>query len=39
MGIDTIAHGVLTAVRMPGGDIFQSARYSRHNQGSNRQAD
>ena len=30
IGVDTIAHGVLTAVRLPGGDIFQSGRhYSR----------
>jgi hypothetical protein len=28
IGIDTISHGVLTAVRMPGGDIIQSARHS-----------
>ena len=27
IGIDTISHGVLTAVRMPGGDLFQSARH------------
>lgn len=29
IGIDTISHGVLTAIRMPGGDIVQSARYGR----------
>ena len=28
IGIDTIAHGVLTAVRMPDGAIWQSARYA-----------
>lgn len=27
-GIDTIAHGVLTAIRFPGGDVFQSGRFS-----------
>jgi serine/threonine protein phosphatase 1 len=26
-GIDTIAHGVLTAIRFPGADIFQSDRF------------
>lgn len=31
IGIDTISHGVLTAVRMPGGDIFQSARSNARN--------
>jgi serine/threonine protein phosphatase 1 len=29
IGIDTISHGVLTAVRLPGGDICQSARFAR----------
>jgi serine/threonine protein phosphatase 1 len=27
-GIDTIAHGVLTAIRFPGGDVFQSKRFT-----------
>jgi hypothetical protein len=27
IGIDTISHSVLTAVRLPGGRVFQSARY------------
>ena len=27
IGIDTISHGVLTAMRMPDGRVFQSARY------------
>jgi hypothetical protein len=27
IGIDTISHGVLTAVRLPDGTMFQSARY------------
>jgi serine/threonine protein phosphatase 1 len=27
IGIDTIAHGVLTAVRLPGRDVLQSGRY------------
>ena len=27
IGLDTIAHGVLTAVALPGPDIVQSARY------------
>jgi hypothetical protein len=26
-GLDTISHGVLTAVALPGGDVIQSARY------------
>jgi serine/threonine protein phosphatase 1 len=26
-GIDTISHGVLTAIRFPGGDVFQSKRF------------
>ena len=39
IGLDTISHGVLTAVRMPGGDIFQSARHRRRNQVSGRHAD
>jgi serine/threonine protein phosphatase 1 len=29
IGIDTISHGVLTAVRMPGAEIVQSARFAR----------
>jgi len=29
IGIDTIAHGVLTAVRLPDGHVFQSARGAR----------
>ena len=28
-GLDTIAHGVLTAVRLPGPYVLQSARYER----------
>ena len=28
IGIDTIAHGVLTAIRMPDRQVFQSARYA-----------
>jgi serine/threonine protein phosphatase 1 len=27
-GIDTISHGVLTAIRFPSGDVFQSRRFS-----------
>jgi len=27
IGIDTISHGVLTAIRLPDGRVFQSARY------------
>jgi hypothetical protein len=27
IGIDTISHGVLTAVRLPDGRVFQSARF------------
>jgi hypothetical protein len=27
IGIDTIAHGVLTAIRMPDRRVFQSGRY------------
>jgi hypothetical protein len=27
IGLDTIAHGVLTAVRLPDQRVFQSARY------------
>jgi hypothetical protein len=27
IGLDTIAHGVLTAMRMPDRTVFQSARY------------
>ncbi len=27
IGIDTISHGVLTAVRLPDGQVFQSAKY------------
>ncbi len=27
IGVDTISHGVLTAVRLPDHRIFQSARY------------
>ena len=27
LGIDTISHGVLTAVRLPDQRVFQSARY------------
>jgi serine/threonine protein phosphatase 1 len=27
IGIDTIAHGVLTAIKLPGQHVFQSARY------------
>ena len=27
-GIDTISHGVLTAMRFPGGDVFQSRRFN-----------
>jgi serine/threonine protein phosphatase 1 len=27
-GLDTIAHGVLTALRMPGAEVIQSARYA-----------
>jgi hypothetical protein len=27
IGIDTISHGVLTAVRLPDGRVFQSARW------------
>ena len=27
IGIDTIAHGVLTAIRLPGRDVWQSSRY------------
>jgi len=30
IGIDTIAHGVLTAVRLPDYHVFQSARYAAH---------
>ena len=26
-GLDTISHGVLTAVALPGGEVIQSARY------------
>lgn len=29
IGIDTIAHGVLTAIRLPGGHVVQSARGAR----------
>ena len=36
IGIDTISHGVLTAVRLPGGDIFQSARYEAKNENGRR---
>ena len=28
-GLDTIAHGVLTAIRLPGPYVLQSARYER----------
>jgi hypothetical protein len=29
IGIDTIAHGVLTAIRLPEGAVFQSARHAK----------
>lgn len=32
-GLDTIAHGVLTAVRLPGPYVLQSARYERRRRG------
>ena len=28
IGLDTIAHGVLTAVALPGPQVFQSTRYA-----------
>ena len=30
IGIDTISHGVLTAIRLPDHQVFQSARYGKH---------
>jgi len=32
LGLDTIAHGVLTAIRLPGPYVLQSARYQRRRQ-------